>query len=162
MCKPWPVGNWDNNSGIHNKVLMILQRVGNEKLKQEQCVKIGLANVRSAKKKTEKIVHNIMEEELHLSFICETWIDNEDSVTKVKSKTELLGFKGNKQRSGKGGVGLIYRKGYNVDVFESSELASFEYCLYKITVSGKHQLMVLLMYRPPYSEKHLVKVELFR
>ena len=87
-------------------------------MKWKQCVKIGLANVRSAKKKTEEIIYNIMEEELDLSFICETWIDNEDSVTKVKLKTELLGFKGNKQRSGKGGVGLIYRKGYDVDVLE--------------------------------------------
>ena len=80
----------------------------------------------------------------------------------MKLKTELLGFKGNKQRSGKGGgVGLIYRKGYDIDVLESSELASFEYCLYKIAVSGKHQLMVLLIYRPPYSEEHLVTVGTF-
>ena len=159
ICKPWPVKNWDNNSGIHNEVLRTLQRVDNEKLKWEQCVKIGLANVRSAKKKTEEIIHNIMEEELDLSFICETWIDNEDSVTKAKLKTELLSFKGNKQRSGKGGgIGLIYRKGYDVDVLELGEMASFEYCLNKITVSGKHQLMVLLIYRPLYSEKHLVMV----
>ena len=84
ICKPQPVRNWDNNSGIHNKVLRTLQRVGNEKAKWEQCVKIGLTNVRSVKKKTEEIIHNIGEEELDLSFICETWIDNEDSVTKVQ------------------------------------------------------------------------------
>ena len=99
ISKPQPDRNWDNNSGIHNKVLRTLQRVGNEKLKWEQCVKIGLAlaNVRSAKKKTEEIIHNIMEEKLDLSFICETWIDNEDSVTKVKLKTGLISFKGNKE-----------------------------------------------------------------
>ena len=50
VCKPWPVKNWDSNSGIHKEVLRTLQRVGNEKLKWEQCVKIGLGNVRSAKK----------------------------------------------------------------------------------------------------------------
>ena len=162
ICKPQPVRNWDNNSGIHNEVLRTLQKVGNEKLKWEQCVKIGLANVRSARKNTEEIMNNIVEEELDLSFMCETWIDNEDSVTKVKLKTELLSFKGNKQKSGKGGgVGLIYRKGYDVDVLELGELASFEYCLYKITVSGKHQLMVLLIYRPPYSKEHLVMVGTF-
>ena len=49
--------------------------------------------MRSAKKMTEEIIHNIMEEELDLSFICETWIDNEDCVTKAKLKTELLSFK---------------------------------------------------------------------
>ena len=70
-------------------------------VKWEQFVKTGLANVRSLKKKTEEIIHNIMEEELDLSFICETWIDIENSVTKVKSN-KLLSFKGNKQRSGKG------------------------------------------------------------
>ena len=120
---------------------------------------MGLANVRSAKNKTEVIIHNIVEEELDLSFICETWIDNDDSVTKAKLKTELLSIKGNKQRLGKeGGVGLIYRKGYDVDALESSELASFEYCLYKIAISQKQQLMVLLIYRPPYSETHPVMV----
>ena len=123
---------------------------------------MGLANVRSVKNKTEEIIHNIVEEELDLSFTCETWIDSDDSVTKVKLKTELLSFKGNKQRSGKGGgVGLIYRKWYDVDVLESSELALFEYCLYKITISQKHQLMVLLIYRPPYSEEHPVLVGTF-
>ena len=80
--------------------------------------------MRSAKKKTEEIIHDIVEEELDLSFICETWIDNDDSVTKAKLKTELLSFKGNKQRSGKGGgVRLIYRKGFYVDVLELGELA---------------------------------------
>ena len=51
-------------------------------MKWEQCVKMGLINVRSAKKRTEEIIHNIMEEELDLSFICEAWIDSDDSVTK--------------------------------------------------------------------------------
>ena len=78
-------------------MLRTLQRVDSKKMKWEQWVKMGLANVRSAKRKTEEIIHNIVEEELDLSFICETWIDNDDSVTKVKLKTELLSFKGNKQ-----------------------------------------------------------------
>ena len=84
---------------------------------------MGSANVRSVKRKTEEII----EEELDLSFICETWIDSDDSVTKAKLKRELkLSFKGNKQRLGKGeGVGLIYRNGYDVDVLESGELALF-------------------------------------
>ena len=103
ICKAQLVKNWDNSLGIHNKVLRTLQRVDNEKVKWEQCVKMGLANVRSVKKKTEEIIHNIVEEELDLSFICETWIDNDDSVTKAKLKTELLSFKVNKQKSGKGG-----------------------------------------------------------
>ena len=105
-------------------------------------------------------IHNA--EELDLSFICRTWIDNDDSVTKTKLKAELLSLKGNKQRLGKGeGVGLIYRKGHGVDVLESGELASFEYCLYKITISQKHQLMVLLIYRPSYSEEHSIMVGTF-
>ena len=88
-----------------------------EKVKWEQCDKMGLANVRSVKRKTEEIIHNIIEEELELSLICETWIDNDGSVTKAKIKTELLSFKGNKQRLGKGWRSrLIYRKGYDVDV----------------------------------------------
>ena len=48
---------------------------------------MGSANVRSAKRKTEEIIHNIVEEKLDLSFICETWIDNDDNVTKAKLKT---------------------------------------------------------------------------
>ena len=72
ISKPWPFRNRDNNSGIHNKVLRTLQRVGSEKLKWKECVKICSANVRSAKEKKEEIIHNIVEEELDLSFICET------------------------------------------------------------------------------------------
>ena len=72
ICKLQPVRNWENNLGIHYEVLRTLQRVDNEKVKWEQCVKMGLANVRSAKRKTEEIIHNIVEKELDLSFICET------------------------------------------------------------------------------------------
>ena len=48
--------------------------------------------MRSEKKKTEEIIHNMMEEELDLSFICETWIDNDDSVTKGEVKNRVIKF----------------------------------------------------------------------
>ena len=51
---------------------------------------MGIANVRSARGKTEEILHHVIEHNLDLTFLSKTWIDNNDDMTKAKLKTENL------------------------------------------------------------------------
>ena len=63
-----------------------------------------------------------------------------------------------KNRSG-GGVSLIYRRDIKVSC-EEKEYESFEYSLWRMQL-GKQQLIVLGVYRPPYSKAHPVTVSKF-
>ena len=83
----------------------------------QQYIKIGIVNVRSARRKTEEILHHVIEENLDLTFLSETWIDNNDDMTKAKLKTENLKYIGNKERSHKGGgVGIIYKTTFTINM----------------------------------------------
>ena len=72
------------------------------------------------------ILHHVIED-LDLSFSSETWIDN-SGVTKAKLKTENLKYIGNKGRSHKcGGVGIISKTTFTINMLTCGELPSFKY-----------------------------------
>ena len=103
-----------------------------------------------------------MEENLDLTFSSEKWIDNNDDVTKAKLKTENLKYRGNKERSHKGGgVGIIYKTTFTKYMLTCGELQSFQYCILKIGIELNKHLTVLLIYRPPYSANHPIPVGTF-
>ena len=64
-----------------------------------------------------------------------------------------------KNRSG-GGVSLIYRSNIKVSCVEKGEYESFKYALWKMWL-GCQQLIILGVYRPPYSKAHPVTVSKF-
>ena len=64
-----------------------------------------------------------------------------------------------KNRSG-GGVSLIYRNNIEVSCVEKEEYESFEYVLWRMQLRNQ-QLIVLGVYRPPYSRAHPVTVSKF-
>ena len=113
-------------------------------------------------RKTEEILHHVIEECLDLTFLSETWIDNDDDVTKAKLKTENLKYIGNKEWSHKGGgVQIIYKTTFTINMLTCGELQLFEYCALKIGIEVSKHLTVLLIYRSPYSAKHPIPVGTF-
>ena len=128
----------------------------------QQYIKIGIANVRSARGKTEEILHLIIEKNLDLTFLSKTWIDNDDDITKAKLKTKNLKYMGDKERSHKGGgLGIIYKTTFTIGMLTCGEIQSFEYCIFKIGIEVSKHLTVLLIYRPPYSANHPILVGTF-
>ena len=60
----------EQNQGIHHQFLGELNRVFlSEGTNSQPYIKIGIANVRSARRKTEEILHHVIEEDLELFFI---------------------------------------------------------------------------------------------
>ena len=153
----------DQNQDVHLQFLKELNKVFLPKgTNSQQYIKIGIANVRSARGKTEEILHNVIEENLDLTFLSETWIDNDDDITKAKLKTENLKYMGNKERSHKGGgLGIIYKTMFTLSMLTCSKIQSFEYCIFEIGIELSKHLTVLLIYRPPYSANHPILVGTF-
>ena len=66
-------------------------------------------------------------------------------MTKAKLKTENQKYIGNKERSHKcGGVGIINKTNFTINIFVCSELKSFKYCVLKIEIEVSKHLAVLL------------------
>ena len=106
-----PMREKDQKQGIHHQFLREPNNVFLPKGKTtQQYIKIGIANVTSVRRKTEEILHHVIEENLDLTPLSKTCKDNDDNMTKAKLKTEKLKYIGNKERSYKGrGVGIIYK-----------------------------------------------------
>ena len=123
----------DQNQGVHLQFLKELNKVFLPKGTNSQWyIKMGIANVRSARGKTEEILHHVIVENLDLTFLSETWIDNDDGMTKAKLKTENLKHMGNKERSHKGGgLGIIYKTIFTISMLTYGEIQSFKYCIQK-------------------------------
>ena len=83
-------------------------------------------------------------------------------MTKAKLKTEKLKYIGHKERSHKGGgVGIIYKTTFTINMFTCGELQSFDYCVLKIGIEVSKHLTMLLIYRPLYSANHPTQVGTF-
>ena len=121
-----------------------------------------IANARSARGKTEEILYYVIEVNLDLTSLSETWIDNNDDMTKAKLKTENLKYMANKERSHKGGgLGIIYKTTFTISMLTCGEIQSFEYCILKIGIEVTKHLTGLLIYRLPYSANHPISVGTF-
>ena len=97
-----------------------------------------------------------------MCFIAESWVSGEEDVIEL-SVIKDFGYKidvvERKNRSG-GGVSLIYRSNIQVSCVENGEYESFEYALWRMQL-GNQQLIVLGVYKPPYSKAYPVTVSKF-
>ena len=99
-----------------------------------------------------------------MCFIAESWVNSENDVIELFVLKDF-GYKidvvERKNRS-EGGVSLTYRSNIEVSCEEKGEYESFEYALWRMWL-GYQQLIVLGVYRPPYSKAHPVTVsKIFR
>ena len=123
---------------------------------------LAICNARSLHKKTRDLILDCSLNRIDLCFIAESWVNSEDDVIEL-SVLKDFGYKINvvdrKNRSG-GGVSLIYRSSIEVICEEKGQHESFEYALWRMRL-GSQQLIVLGVYRPPYSTAHPVTASKF-
>ena len=147
--------NLDNNRGVHTSLLKELKKIP---LHYDKMNRLGLAicNSRSLRK-IKDLITDCSLNKIDVFFIVESWVNSEDDIIEL-SVIKDFGYKidvvDRKKRSG-GGVSLIYRSNIEVSCVEKGEYESFEYALWRMQLGNK-QLIVLGMYRPPYSKTHPV------
>ena len=60
-----------------------------------------------------------------------------------------------------GGTDLVYRDSLNVVKISAGERESFEHSEWSVQLPSSHNLCVVIIYRPPYSEEHKVSTNTF-
>jgi exonuclease III len=135
----------------------------NKKVDQAQAkhARFCLLNCQSAVNKVNRISDYILEKELDLIALTETWLTSEDDF--VRKQLTPNGYKiithCRSNRRG-GGLAFIFRKCLNVKTVEIGSKQSFDF-LDLLVSSGACSTRVIVIYRTPYSQSHPVSMGIF-
>ena len=123
---------------------------------------IGCVNARSIRNKTCDFHDNIVEDKYDICLVTETWMSQEDTVLQIEATPPGYTFQHlpRSDRPG-GGVGLISSQNFKPQQTPSpTKWKSFEHCEWSLSC-GTHKLLVVVVYRPPYSENNKFTVNDF-
>ena len=128
----------------------------------DSVLKSCLANVRSIKSKSAALLNYIISSKADLSEFTETWLTSRDVTAKLEIVSPGYSFVHHpcsNNRTG-GGIDLLYKDTINVMKIDEGEKQSFEFSEWKIG-TGSFRSRFIVLYRPPYSEKHPVTMGTF-
>jgi exonuclease III len=146
--------NISGQTGINVQNLHMLPKY-NDKL-----INLRLWNARSVRHKTVHIIENIVENDVDVFIITETWLAENDSVVigeMLPQGYSCLNFprKGDEH----GGIGIIYKSNLNIKSTPTGiDTPSFEHAC---VVMKKAGIRLIPVYRPPPSETNCFKVSQF-
>ena len=154
--------NWDNLIKIETRTNLFPIVSRKDRRSKELC--ICLLNTQSARNKIEIIRNSIIEHDIDMLAMTETWL-----TSAAKDELFIKGLKiggydlfsvPRKGNGGYGGVAILYKKNLSVLSKTSCEFSSFEHC--EVTVNtGSKQLNVNVVYRPPPSQKNKLTNKMF-
>ena len=136
--------------------------VSNRPTEAIKLIKIAHINPCSVRNKTADIIDYVVSSSIDICCITETWLKENDAVSRGELKPEGYDFKdcpraGN--RAG-GGTGILYRDNLTVRPVSSGEKQSFEFSSWKVAIKNKN-FVLHIIYRPPYSANHRVTTSIF-
>ena len=122
----------------------------------------GLVNPRSVCNKISMTLDHILENNLDLCLFTETWITQNDDVS--RGKLNIPGFKfldhPRERRTTGGGTGILCRSTLTVSTVSHGDKISFEYSVWDISFKNTH-ITFAVIYRVPYSQSHPVPLSDF-
>ena len=120
-----------------------------------------LLNIRSLRNKTADFVDYVYETKVDLCAITETCLCPSDDAIRNESCPGGCVLADN-SRTGRrgGGTALVYRNLLTVKRIEAGEKTSFEFSEWTVQ-SASHNLCIIVIYRPPYSDEHRVAMSTF-
>ena len=124
-------------------------------------MKCCVLNAQSLRNKSADFVDYICDFKPDIVAITETWFKEIDSAAKIEATP--AGYKLlDHPRPGRtgGGTAIVLRDTFCMSKSAAKVLNSFEYSELKIT-SGPFRLLLVVVYRPPYSSNHPVTVNAF-
>ena len=122
---------------------------------------MGMANVRSLRNKTSDFVDYVCSTNVDIFAITETWLNVNDDTTRCAACPEGYYLADHPRSTGRGGgTALLYRDSLAVKKIEAGEKTSFENSEWLVQ-SKHHNLRIVIIYRPPYSEEHKVTIGIF-
>ena len=117
---------------------------------------------RSVRNKIESIIDHVVENDIGLCTVTETWLNDADSVSIAQLSVAGYFFKNFSRQSQNrgGGTGILFRDSVNVSLVDGKENKSFEYSEWIVKVHDR-SMRHIIVYRPPYSSLHPVPASVF-
>ncbi len=122
---------------------------------------VACVNTQSVCNKIGSFVDYVISSKLDICLLTETWIKEADSATKAAITPNGYVFKGC-PRSGRGGggTGFLCRTNMGLKQISSGERDSFEFSEWNVVIDNR-RFIIVIVYRPPYSQQHPVGVGTF-
>ena len=110
---------------------------------------------RSVRKKIESIIAHIVENDIGLCTVTETWLNDADSVSIAQLSVAGYSLKNFPRQSHNrgGGIGILFRDSLKVSLVDRKENKSFEFWEWTDKVHDR-PMRYVIVYRPPYSSLH--------
>jgi hypothetical protein len=133
-------------------------------------VHCALANVRSMRGKGNLIADFIVNNKVHVMFITESWLRDNDAADVVVSREacpspdyDFLNFPRPVRRGRGGGIAVIFLRSLNIkplSVAQPTKFTCFELALFQMSINSK-TVTFAIIYRPPNTSLHVFMNELF-
>ena len=129
----------------------------------QSCVKAGVLNCRSVKNKTSAIVDHVIDSDLDLIALTETWLSSSDRDQRVIGEITPPGYVFHQvPRLGKkgGGVAVLIRDSFKVEMKPTFDAKSFE-CMELAITAASVSVKLIVVYRIPPNSKNGIKRNTF-
>lgn len=123
----------------------------------ENKVKLLTINARSVKNKDELIKNHLIDDNVDICVISETWLKDSDQAWTEGCELNKDGYKmqtANRLNRTGGGLACVYNDKYKVEQKIHGTKRSFEYALWHVKLTDADSLNVLGIYHPPPSDKN--------
>ncbi len=149
-----PVSSTSNQSAIDHSVLRPLERHNNRNLT------VHLWNARSVRNKTIAIIDDIIDNDIDLFIITETWLAEDDPVVIGELLPPGYSFMSFPRKSDEhGGLGIIHKTQIGLQIFPTNvNTVYFEHASVLVKNTG---LRIIPIYRPPPSQENGFKTNDF-
>ena len=149
------------SSSTVNFFNLIKIKPDNQVLSRKKHLTIGNCNAQSVRNKSADIISSIVDNNIDICVITETFLKDYDNVTRndiTPLSYNFLDITRNNRPGG--GIGLLFRDNFKLRISNSGTENSFEYVEWTFNSLNKSFLLVAI-YRPPYSHNHPVTVNEF-
>ena len=148
---------YDVNQGVHLHLLRSLPKL-DVSLQSPQHLHMAMVNTCSIRNKADDFINHNIDSDYDACFVTETWLQHEnpiDNATISALNTDTHSFISCPRNSNNrgGGIGVFFKKTLKVDIVKHQNFSTFESCLFNIQ-SKACSILVMCVYRPPYSIKN--------
>ena len=121
----------------------------------DDMLRFAVINARSLRNKTAVFVDHIIEQNIDVCAVTETWLKDKDTASIADICQSGYSFKSFPRPSNRmgGGTGVMFNSNLNVYLSCGGDMQSFEYSEWNLSIAHR-SVKLIVVYRPPYSVAH--------